>query len=115
MRNAKRPGILSLICILGFTWVLFTFPSVFSPEVKKLGIFIPAIYGLIVAATFISFIGVWHMKRWGAELYVLSFSAKILFFVFTHTFGLSSVLGILFSIWFIVTFLVHYRKMDVNL
>jgi hypothetical protein len=115
MRNAKRPGILTVICILGFTWVLITFPSVFSPDIKKLGIFMPAIYGLIVACTFISFIGVWHMKRWGAELYVLAFSAKTLFFVFTHTFGASSISGVLFSIWFIVMYAIHYRRMDVNL
>ena len=115
MRNTKRPGILTIICILGFIWVLVTFPSVFSPDIKKIGIFMPAIYGLIVAATFISFIGVWHMKRWGAELYVLSFSAKMLFFLFTHTFQATSIAGILFSIWFVVTFLVYYRRMDVNL
>jgi len=75
----------------------------------------PAIYGLIIAGTFISFIGVWHMKRWGPELYFISFCAKILFFVLTHTFGLSSILGILFSIWFTVTFVIYYKKMDLNL
>lgn len=115
MRNVKRPVALTIVCILGFTWILVTFPSVFSPDIKKLGVLMPAIYGLIVAATFISFIGVWHMKRWGAELYVLAFSAKILFFIFTNTFGASSILGILFSVWFIVMYAIHYRKMDVNL
>ena len=75
----------------------------------------PAVYGLIVAATFISFIGTWHMKRWGPELYVISFCAKMLFFVFTHTFELSSVLGILFSVWFTITFIIYYKKMDLNL
>ncbi len=115
MRNAKRPAILSVICIIGFCWVLFTFPGVFSPSVKKLGVFIPAIYGMIIAASFISFIGVWHMKRWGAELYVIAFCSKMLYFTLTHTFGGSSILGILFSIWFVVTFLVYYRRMDMNL
>lgn len=115
MRNTKRPTILSVICILGFCWILFTFPGVFSPSVKKLGVFMPAVYGLIIAATFISLIGVWHMKRWGTELYVLAFCAKILFLVLTHTFGFSSILGILFSIWFVVMFLIYYKRMDVNL
>lgn len=115
MRNAKRPAILSVICMLGFAWVLFTFPGVFSPAVKKLGVFAPAVYGAIIAATFISFIGIWHMKRWGAELYVLAFCTKILYFVFTHTFEWTSVLGILFSIWFITTFAVFYKRMDLNL
>jgi len=115
MKNAKRPTVLSIVSMIGFAWVLFTFPGVFSPSVKKLGVFMPAIYGLIIAATFISFIGVWHMKRWGTELYVISFCAKMLFFVLTHTFGLSSVLGIFFSIWFTVMFLIYYKRMDVNL
>lgn len=115
MRNTKRPVILSIICIIGFLWILFTFPGVFSPSIKKLGVFMPAVYGLIIAATFISFIGTWHMKRWGPELYVISVVAKVLFFVFTHTFGLTSILGIVFSVWFIATFAFFYRRMDANL
>jgi hypothetical protein len=111
----KRPLIITIICIIGFLWVVLTFPGVFSPSVKKLGVFMPAIYGLIVAATFISFIGVWHMKRWGTELYALSFFSKILFFVLTKSFELTSVLGIVFSVWFIITYLVYYRRMDINL
>lgn len=75
----------------------------------------PAIYGLVIAATFISFIGVWHMKRWGAELYVISVCAKILFFVLTRTFEWTSFVGILFSIWFVVMFLIYYKRMDLNL
>jgi hypothetical protein len=115
MRNTKRPTVLSIVCMLGFAWVLFTFPGVFSPSIKKLGVFMPAIYGLIISATFISFIGVWYMKRWGPELYVLSFCGKMLFFVLTHTFSLPSVLGIVFSIWFTIMFLIYYHRMDVNL
>lgn len=115
MKNTKRPNILSIVCMLGFAWVLFTFPGVFSPSIKKLGVFMPAIYGAIIAATFISFIGVWHMKRWGTELYVLAYCAKMLFFVLTKTFEWTSVVGLVFSLWFIVTFLVYYKRMDMNL
>ena len=75
----KRPLILSIICVIGFLWVVITFPGVFSPSIKKLGVFMPAIYGLIVAATFISFIGVWHLKRWGMELYAISFFVRCCF------------------------------------
>jgi hypothetical protein len=95
--------------------VLVTFPGVFSPSVKKLGVFMPAIYGLIVAATFISFIGVWHMKRWGTEIYVISFFCKILFFVLTKSFEPTSYAGIVFSAWFIITYLFYYKRMDINL
>ena len=75
----------------------------------------PAVYGLIVAATFISFIGVWHLKRWGAELYVLTFFSKMLFFVLTKSFETTSVVGIIFSVWFIITYLIYYKRMDINL
>lgn len=75
----------------------------------------PAIYGLIVAATFISFIGVWHLKRWGMELYVISFFSKMLFFVLTKSFEITSILGIAFSLWFMITYLFFYKRMDVNL
>lgn len=111
----KRPLILSIICVIGFLWVVITFPGVFSPSIKKLGVFMPAIYGLIVAATFISFIGVWHLKRWGMELYVLSFFSKQLFFLLTKSFELTSIIGIVFSVWFIITYSFFYKKMDINL
>ena len=111
----KRPLIIQIICIIGFLWIVLTFPGVFSPSIKKLGVFMPAIYGLIVAATFISFIGVWHMKRWGSELYVISFCAKILFFVWTQSFGMGNIPGIVISSFFIITFLFFYKKMDINL
>ncbi len=111
----KRPLILSIICVIGFLWVVVTFPGVFSPSVKKLGVFMPAVYGLIVAATFISFIGVWHLKRWGMELYALSFFSKVLFFILTKSFEMTSYVGIAFSAWFMITYLFYYRKMDVNL
>lgn len=75
----------------------------------------PAVYGLIVAATFISFIGVWHLKRWGAELYALTFFSKMLFFVLTKSFETTSVVGIIFSVWFIITYLIYYKRMDINL
>jgi hypothetical protein len=111
----KRPLILSIICVIGFLWVVVTFPGVFSPSVKKLGVFMPAIYGLIVAATFISFIGVWHLKRWGMELYAISFFCKMLFFILTKTFEITSIAGVVFSTWFIITYLFYYKKMDANL
>jgi hypothetical protein len=111
----KRPLILSIICVIGFLWVVITFPGVFSPSVKKLGVFMPAVYGLIVAATFISFIGVWHLKRWGMELYALSFFSKMLFFILTKSFEMTSYVGIVFSAWFMITYLFYYKKMDVNL
>ncbi len=108
----KRPALLSFICILGYIWIVFSFPGVFSPSVKKLGDWYPALFGLLVAASFISFIGVWHMKRWGVELYVLTFFTKqIVFYLLDDM----SFMGIFFSVVFISCFVPFYRRMDPNL
>src|ERR1700741_1877263 len=108
----KRPKILSFICVLGFLWIVFTFPGMFSPDTKKMGDWVPAVYGFIIALSFISFIGVWNMKRWGVEMYIAVFFAKQVFFLFTDQIGISSIIGAVFSIWFIITFLFFYKRMS---
>lgn len=108
----KRPKLLSIVCVLGFIWIVFSFPAVFSPYMKKLGSWYPAILGLIVAANFISLIGVWHMKRWGVHLFVISFFTKEILQVLINDlnyFGISA------SIIFIVIMLLFYKRMDLNL
>ena len=108
----KRPVLLTIVCILGFTWIVFSFPGVFSPSVKKLGDWYPALFGLIVAASFISFIGVWHMKRWGVTLYTSIFFLKQLLLIAIDD---VSYAGIVFSLFFICSMLPFYKRMDVNL
>lgn len=108
----KRPVLLTVVCILGYIWIVFAFPGIFSPSVKKIGDWYPALFGLIVAASFMSFVGVWHMKRWGAELYVSTFFLKqILLYLIDDI----SYVGIVFSLFFITTFVVFYNRMDRNL
>jgi hypothetical protein len=111
----KRPKIISLICILGFISVVFTFPAVFSPSVKKIGDFVPALYGFIVAGSFISYIGLWHMKQWGVQLFFLIFFVKTLFLILINDLGGGTIIGILFAVIFGIVLLRFYRKMDINL
>lgn len=111
----KRPKVISFICILGFISIVFTFPAVFSPSVKKIGDFIPALYGFIVACSFISYIGLWHMKQWGVQLFLFIFFVKTLFLILINDMGPGTITGILFAIFFTVVLLRFYRKMDVNL
>ncbi|MFI5164648.1 MAG: hypothetical protein ACHQHP_05315 [Bacteroidia bacterium] len=108
----KRPVILTIICITGILWSLLNFIFVFSPFIKKISDWAPAIYGIIVAVQFISFIGVWHMKRWGVMLCVSAFFVKIIFSIFVDDI---SYVGIVLSVAFTVFFLVFYRKMDEEL
>jgi hypothetical protein len=108
----KRPLLISILCIMGFTWVISSFPGIFSPAIKKLGDFYPALLGLIVATTFISLIGIWHMKRWGLNLYIIVFFSKQLFLILTND---TNVFAIVVSIIFIAFMLPYYKRMDSNL
>ena len=98
-----------------YVGLLISFPQVFSPGVKKLGVFVPAIYGLLVAAQFIATVGIWHFKQWGVQLYLLDFFAKVLFFMLTNQLGLSFYFSSLIALTFIVFQLRYYRQMNPNL
>ncbi|MBI4932187.1 MAG: hypothetical protein HY841_15620 [Bacteroidetes bacterium] len=108
----KRPIILTIICIIGILWSLLNFIFVFSPFIKKISDWAPAIYGIIVAIQFISFIGIWHMKRWGVHLFISAFFAKIIFSILIDD---VSYMGIVLSVIFTIFFLVYYRRMDEEL
>ena len=108
----KRPKLLTFVCVLGFTWIVFSFPAVFSPSVKKLGDWYPALFGLIVAVSFISYIGVWHMKRWGVSLVIISFFVKEVILILIND---VNYIGMFFSFLFIIIMVFFYKRMDVNL
>ena len=71
-KEIKRPLLITLVCILGFIWSVVGFPSIFSPFVKKKGLWFPALSGLITALEFVAEVGVWYMKKWGVFLYLIS-------------------------------------------
>ena len=105
----KRPVILTITCIVGISWSLANFIYVFSPFIKKISDWAPAIYGIIVALQFISFIGIWHMKRWGVTLCISAFFTKIIFSIFVND---VSYIGIGLSVVLTVFFLIFYLRMD---
>lgn len=111
----KRPVLLTIVCVLGYTWIVFSLPAVFSPAVKKLGDWYPALFGLLVATNFISFVGVWHMKRWGVNLFIITFFIKETIYIIINDTGYSFYTGIAFSVFFISSMIVFYKRMDVNL
>jgi uncharacterized membrane protein (DUF2068 family) len=110
-----RPKIISFICVIGFITVIFSFPQVFSPLIKKLGMFTPALYGAIIAFQFISYVGLWHLKQWGARLFVLSGFARIFFNVlFFDSLGFGFFLFLVVLVFSIVYILKYYRQMNPN-
>ncbi|MGQ0828589.1 MAG: hypothetical protein ACT4ON_09360 [Bacteroidota bacterium] len=111
----KRPLLLTIVCVLGYIWIVFSLPGVFSPAIKKLGDWYPALFGLLVATSFISYVGVWHMKRWGVNLFSITFFVKEMILILINDTGFNFFMGLIFSIFFIVTMIVFYKRMDVNL
>jgi hypothetical protein len=95
--------------------VLLTFPQIFSPQVKKLGALMPALFGILVAANFISSVGIWYMKQWGVELYLISFFSKILFDMSINEYGFGFYWTIVVSFFFSCVLIRFYRRMDANL
>jgi len=110
-----RPKIITFICIIGYLSVVFTFPQVFSPQIKKLGVFIPAIYGILVAANFIACVGLWYFKQWGVQLYLISVFAKTLFYILSDQLAFGFYFNIILSFIFIIILLRFYPKMNPNL
>lgn len=110
----KRPVLLSIACILAFVGMTFSVLYVFHPEIKRLGEWFPAVFGLIVAVRFIALIGVWHMKRWGVELYIIAFFTRLFFVMYTHQLQ-DNINGLFFSMCLMVVFMIYYKRMDLNL
>lgn len=108
----KRPVLITVVCIIGFIWIVFSLPAVFSPSVKKLGDWYPALFGLIVASSFIAYIGVWHMKRWGASLFIITFFIKEILLILIND---VNYVGIVLSVFFISVMMGYYKRMDINL
>lgn len=94
--------------------VLINFLDAFSPAVKNLGQFYPALYSLVMCLQFIAFVGIWYMKRWGVELFIASFFGKAILFLFMNTLDYTSIIFLL-SALFIIILIFFYKKMDVNL
>lgn len=111
----KRPKILTFICIIGYLSVVLSFPQVFSPQVKKLGVLMPALYGILVAANFIACVGIWYFKQWGVMLYLLVFFSRMLFNLGVDDLGPGFYITNLVWVVFIVILLRFYPKMNPNL
>ena len=112
--KTKRPRIVSIISIIGWIMVVLSFVYAFSPNVKKIGEFYPALYSFVVCLQFISFVGIWYMKKWGVHLLVASFFCKNILLVFMNNFTYVDI-TFLVEIIFIIILLFYYKRMDINL
>lgn len=107
----ERSKIISVICILGFIGVIFSFPQVFSPSIKKIGMFVPGIYGLIIALQFISFVGLWHFKQWGVLGFIVVFFGKLLFSIGIEDYGVMFYIFMIYSLISAFVLIRNYKMM----
>jgi len=112
VKEKVRPVAITIICIVAFAFVIIGFPSIFSPFIKKLGIGYPALFGTILAFNFISLVGVWHMKKWGAYIYLITamINQSLLLLINRWVFT-----DIIVPLLFISTTYYYYKQMDNNL
>lgn len=115
MAQVTRPKDISIVTIIAIVLVLLAFPMLFTPSIKRMGDFIPMILGIIITMQFVSLIGIWHMKQWGVQLFIIMFCIRVITFMFLDLYTFRFFFNIFYSIVFIVFFLIHYRKMDTNL
>jgi len=115
MALIARPKSISIISVTAIVLVLLAFPMLFTPSIKRMGDFIPMILGIIITLQFVSLIGIWHMKQWGVQLFIIMFCLRVITFMFLDLYTFRFYFNIVYSLVFIVFFLIHYRKMDNNL
>jgi hypothetical protein len=112
--SKKRPVVVTIFSIIGWIMVILNFLIAFSPSIKKINEFYPALFSLVMCLQFISLVGIWYMKRWGVELFVVSFFAKDILSVIMNDFSVTS-LSFIISVILIVVLLFFYKGMDRNL
>jgi hypothetical protein len=111
----KRPRIISIMAVLGFIVSSFQILLISYPGIKAIGHWYPIAYGLIVAIRFASLIGVWHMKRWGAELFAYILIVKIIVQVIGNDLTMLSIVDAFLSTIYAIVFLCFYKRMGRDL
>jgi len=110
----KRPTIITIVSVAGFILVIGGLGTVFSPEIRKLGDFYPALFGLLVSLRFIAYVGIWHMKRWGVELFMVTLTAQIIQATVMDAYDIN-LIGLIEHLLALATMVIYYRQMDRNL
>lgn len=101
--------------MVGFVISAFQIILISYPGIRSIAKWYPIVYGTMTALRFMATVGVWHMKKWGAELFVYITLTKI---IILQLFGDLTALGIadaVVSIIFSIIFMIFYKRMDRNL
>jgi hypothetical protein len=111
----KRP---KLISIFGVKWFVISAGQIIAisaPGIRDVAIWYPMVYGTLIALRFISVVGIWHLKKWGVELFVYSTLLKIIVQVLVGDFTGASIADAVLFILGAIVFASYYKKMERNL
>lgn len=111
----KRPIIVSILCVVGFCISAGQIILISYPGIREIAKWYPIVYGLLTALRFISLVGVWHMKKWGAELFAYTLLTKIAMQVLMGDFTAAAAGDAFLSFIVAVVFMLFHRRMDRNL
>lgn len=111
----KRPRVISILGVYGFIVTAGQIIMISYPGIRAISKWYPVIYGLIIALRFFSLVGVWHMKKWGAELFAYTLLAKLIVQIAVGDFKGMSVVDISSMMPIAVVFLFFHSKMERNL
>jgi hypothetical protein len=111
----KRPIVISIFAVTGFIISACQIVLISYPGIRDIASWYPIVYGLLTALRFMSLVGVWHMKKWGAEVFLYALLAKISIQVAVNDLTMLAVFDTILSVIFAVVFMLYYRRMDRNL
>ena len=111
----KRPRILS---ILGVKWYIISAGQIIAisaPAIRDISSWYPMLYGSIIALRFISIVGIWHMKKWGVELFFYVTIAKIITQVLVGDFSGGAGVDSFLSVALVIVSMFYYKRMGRDL
>ena len=111
----KRPIVISIICVLGFIVSAGQIIAFSYPGIRAVGKWYPVVYGFLVAFRFMSLVGIWHMKKWGAELFAYAVLVKFIIQMLVGDLTAVSMGDLSLATGFAVIFLSFHGRMDKNL
>jgi len=105
----KRPLSITIICIIGFIGGILVIPVVFSPMAQYVATWYPLYLGFTALVGFISLLGLWFMKKWGAYSYI---GLTILNQIVTLEMGVWNFMVLLIPFIIVVISLLYISKME---
>jgi hypothetical protein len=104
----KRPTAITVVCIMSFIGVAFTFPLIFSNISAQIGSWYPPYLGLSAIIGLVCMIGLWQMKKWAAYTYTGFVGLNQIVLM---TLGVWNVMALIIPGIVVVIALSHVKKM----